>query len=61
MAAAISAIGVEEDANGKEANFLLLDADPLADIANTRKIATVVFRGVVLDPAQLETAARPGS
>jgi imidazolonepropionase-like amidohydrolase len=39
---------------GKEANVLLLDADPLADIANSRTIAAVVFRGVVLDRAQLE-------
>lgn len=38
---------------GKEADFLLLDADPLADITNTRKIAAVVLRGVVIDRAQL--------
>ena len=31
---------------GKEANVLLLDADPLTDIANTRSIAVVIFRGV---------------
>ena len=44
---------------GKEASFLLLDADPLADIANTRTITAIVFRGVVLDRAQLEkTGAR---
>lgn len=44
---------------GKEASFLLLDADPLADITNTRTITTVVFRGVVLDPAQLEKHVEP--
>ena len=40
---------------GKEADLVLLDADPLADITNTRKIAAVVLRGVVLDRGQLET------
>ncbi len=39
---------------GKEAALVLLDADPLADIANTRKIAAVVVRGVLLDREQLE-------
>jgi imidazolonepropionase-like amidohydrolase len=39
---------------GKEADFLLLDADPLADITNTRRIAAVVLRGVVIDRAQIE-------
>jgi imidazolonepropionase-like amidohydrolase len=34
---------------GKEADLVLLDADPLADIANTRRIAAVVFRGVLLE------------
>jgi len=39
---------------GKEADFVLLDADPLANIANTRTIAAVVVRGVFLDREQLE-------
>jgi imidazolonepropionase-like amidohydrolase len=30
---------------GKEADLLLLDADPLADVANTRRIAAVVVAG----------------
>jgi imidazolonepropionase-like amidohydrolase len=34
---------------GKIADLVILDADPLADIANTRKIAAVVLRGVVYD------------
>jgi imidazolonepropionase-like amidohydrolase len=34
---------------GKIADLVILDADPLADIANTRKIAGVVLRGVVYD------------
>lgn len=39
---------------GKEANLLLLDADPLANIANTRTIRAVILRGAVLDKEQLE-------
>ena len=34
---------------GKEASVLLLDADPLADIANTRSISAIIIRGEVLD------------
>jgi imidazolonepropionase-like amidohydrolase len=30
---------------GKVADLILLDADPLSDIANTRRIAAVVLRG----------------
>ena len=37
---------------GKEADLVLLDADPLADIGNTRRIAAVVVRGVLLDAAK---------
>jgi imidazolonepropionase-like amidohydrolase len=33
---------------GKEADLLLLDADPLVNIANTRTIRAVIFRGKVL-------------
>lgn len=40
---------------GKLADFLLLDANPLADIANTRSLYRVVKGGVMLDPqAMLE-------
>jgi hypothetical protein len=35
-------------------DLVLLDADPLADIANTRKIAAVVLAGKVLPKASLE-------
>jgi imidazolonepropionase-like amidohydrolase len=38
---------------GKQADFLILDADPLADIRNVRKIHRVVKGGVVYDPTQL--------
>ena len=34
---------------GKSADFLVLDANPLDNIANTRKIATVYLRGAVVD------------
>ena len=38
---------------GKSADFLVLDADPLHDIANTRKIAKVYLRGQELDRQKL--------
>ena len=41
---------------GKSADFLVLDADPLSDIANTRKIAKVYLRGQELDRAALRAA-----
>lgn len=39
---------------GKVADMVLLDADPLADIRNTRKIAGVFFNGQYLDRAALD-------
>jgi imidazolonepropionase-like amidohydrolase len=33
---------------GKRADLVLLEADPLADIANTRRITAVVVRGRLL-------------
>ena len=39
---------------GKEADLVLLDADPLADIANTRAIRAVILRGRVLERKELE-------
>ena len=41
-------------AAGKAADLVLLDADPLADIAATSRIDTVVFQGRVHDRAQLD-------
>jgi imidazolonepropionase-like amidohydrolase len=38
---------------GKLADLLVLDADPLADIANIRKLRTVIKEGRVVDPAKL--------
>lgn len=37
---------------GKSADFLVLDANPLDDITNTRRIATVVLRGAMVDRSQ---------
>jgi imidazolonepropionase-like amidohydrolase len=50
-------------AAGKSADFVVLDADPLADITNTRRIARVFMRGVEVDRARLRAAflASPGS
>jgi imidazolonepropionase-like amidohydrolase len=39
---------------GKIADLVLLEADPLADIANTTRIATVVLRGQPIPKASLE-------
>jgi imidazolonepropionase-like amidohydrolase len=39
-------------AAGKSADFIVLDANPLDDIANTRRISTVVLRGQAVDRAQ---------
>lgn len=38
---------------GKRADLLLLDADPLADVANTRRIAAVLIGGRYLDAEEL--------
>jgi imidazolonepropionase-like amidohydrolase len=37
---------------GKSADFIVLDANPLDDITNTRRIAAVILRGVAADRAQ---------
>jgi imidazolonepropionase-like amidohydrolase len=37
----------------KEASFLVLEANPLDDIANTRRIAAVYVRGTEVDRAAL--------
>ena len=39
---------------GKRADLLLLDADPLADVANVRRVAGVMVGGRWLDAARLE-------
>ncbi len=42
---------------GKLADLVILDADPLADIRNTRRIWRVVKGGVVLDPEEIVAEA----
>ena len=37
---------------GKSADFIVLDANPLDDITNTRKISSVFLRGAAVDRAQ---------
>jgi imidazolonepropionase-like amidohydrolase len=37
---------------GKSADFIVLDANPLDDITNTRRISSVVLRGAAVDRAQ---------
>ena len=39
---------------GKKANLVLLDANPLVDIANTRRVAAVLLAGRVFDAAALQ-------
>jgi len=40
--------------SGKRADLVLLDANPLDDIANTRRIAAVIFNGRYLSRAELD-------
>lgn len=51
-------LGVADDRGtvevGKRADLLLLDADPLANVANTRKIAALVLGGRYLPRAELD-------
>jgi hypothetical protein len=43
---------------GKLADLVILDANPLADIRNTQKIYRVINRGLVVDPQALLTSVR---
>jgi imidazolonepropionase-like amidohydrolase len=47
-------LGVDDELGtieaGKLADLVLLDADPLEDITNTRRIASVIARGRVYEP-----------
>jgi imidazolonepropionase-like amidohydrolase len=48
-------------ATGKEADFVVLDADPLANIGNTRRINKVYLRGVEVDRAALRAKLLAGT
>jgi imidazolonepropionase-like amidohydrolase len=39
---------------GKKANLVLLDANPLTDVANTRRVAAVVLRGRLISGSELQ-------
>jgi imidazolonepropionase-like amidohydrolase len=39
---------------GKKARLLVLDADPLGDITNTRRVAAVVLNGRLIAGADLQ-------
>jgi imidazolonepropionase-like amidohydrolase len=55
--------GIENDIGtvdpGKRADLVLLDADPLSNITNTRRISGVISKGRFYSPAEL--AAEPGN
>jgi imidazolonepropionase-like amidohydrolase len=46
-------------ARGKSADFIVLDANPLENIGNTKKIAKVYQRGVEVDRAVLRASFKP--
>ena len=43
-------------ATGKSADFIVLDANPLDDITNTRRIDRVYLRGQAIDRAALRSS-----
>lgn len=61
--AAARALGIEDIGRievGKVADLVLLNADPLADIRNTRRIWQVIQGGRIVDRAALQSSARQG-
>jgi imidazolonepropionase-like amidohydrolase len=58
------ALGLDKDMGtldvGKLANLLVLDADPRADILNTRKISRVYLQGKEIDRAAMRKKWNPG-
>lgn len=46
---------------GKDADLLVLDADPLSDIRNTRTVSMVVKKGRIFRPAELLGGVGPGT
>jgi imidazolonepropionase-like amidohydrolase len=47
-------------APGKSADFIVLDANPLDDITNTRKISAVYLRGAAIDRAAVKARMTGG-
>jgi imidazolonepropionase-like amidohydrolase len=47
-------------ATGKSADFIVLDANPLDDIRNTRKISAVYLRGAAVDRAAIKARMTAG-
>ena len=41
------------DTDRKNADFIVLDANPVDDITNTRKISQVILRGAAVDRSKL--------
>src|SRR6185436_12437166 len=62
---AAEALGVQNDlgtvAPGKSADFIVLDANPLDDITNTRRISQVFIRGHQVNRAALRARFAQGS
>jgi imidazolonepropionase-like amidohydrolase len=48
-------------AAGKSADFVVLDANPLDDITNSRKISQVYLRGAVIDRVRLRAGFMSGA
>lgn len=46
---------------GKSADFVVLDANPLDDITNTRRIAEIYLRGIAMDRDALGARLRGGA
>ncbi len=52
----IAEIGTIEE--GKHADLLVLDANPLSDISNIRKLVSIIHDGMVIDPATLPSSPK---